>query len=76
MAKEVIFYDGGCANCQQVAAFLSKHGVDYTRKNVKAHPELQAEVSQKGVTTLPCVVIDGKPITGWDEPKLRQALGC
>ncbi len=75
MAKEVIFYDGGCANCQQVAAFFSRHGVDYIRKNVKAHPDLQRELEQKRITSLPCVLVAGQPILGWDEPKLRQALG-
>ena len=75
MAKEVVFYDGGCANCQQVAAFLSKHGVDYVRKNVKAHPELQAELTAKHINTLPTVIVDGQPIPGWDETTLRQILG-
>lgn len=75
MAKEVIFYDGGCANCQQVAAFFSRHGVDYVRKNVKAHPELETELTAKRITTLPSVLVDGQCIAGWDEPTLRQALG-
>lgn len=74
---EVIFYDGGCANCQQVAAFFSRHGIDHVRKNVKAHPELGPELERERerITTLPCVVVNGQRIFGWDEPGLRRALG-
>ena len=72
--KEVTFYDGGCLNCQKVASFLSANGIDYVRKNVKAHPELMGELGAKAVKTLPAIDIDGKIITGWDEQALRKAL--
>jgi glutaredoxin len=75
MAKEVVFYDGGCANCQQAAAFFSRHGVDYVRKNVKAHPEFQQELASKGAQALPSFIVDGKLIAGWDEASLKRAIG-
>lgn len=75
MVKKVIFYDGGCANCQKVAAFFSANGIDFERKNVKAHPELAKELKGKGTQTLPAVFVDGNLVTGWDEAKLRQLLG-
>jgi glutaredoxin len=74
MAHNVVFYDGGCADCQQVAAFFSKHGVEYVRKNLKAHPELRVELERRGVRSLPAVVVDERTITGWNEPALRGAL--
>ncbi len=74
MTKTVIFYDGGCADCQKVAGLLSATGVDYLRYNVKGHPELMAEVKRQGLKTLPAVVSNGQVIEGWDEAKLRTVL--
>ncbi len=74
MTKTVIFYDGGCADCQKVAGLLSATGVDYLRYNVKGHPELMAEVKRQGLKTLPAVIANGQVIEGWDEAKLRTIL--
>lgn len=75
MSKQVVFYDGGCADCQKVAAFFSQHGVDYDRKNIKAHPELAEEAKQKGAQSFPAVFIDGECIEGWKESTLNEKLG-
>ncbi len=74
MAKTVIFYDGGCADCQKVAGLLSASGVDYLRFNVKGHPELIAETKRQGIKTFPTVVAGDHVIEGWNESKLRAAL--
>jgi glutaredoxin len=74
MTKTIIFYDGGCADCQKVAGLLSAEGVDYIRHNVKGHPDLMAEVKRKGLKTLPAVIVDNKIIEGWNESQLHAAL--
>lgn len=74
MAKTVIFYDGGCSDCQKVAGLLSAAGVDYLRHNVKGHPDLMAEVKRQGFKSLPAVVVGNQVIEGWDEAKLKSAL--
>jgi len=74
MAKTVIFYDGGCGDCQKVAGFLSGAGVDYLRHNVKGHPDLMNEVKRQGFKSLPAVVVGSQVIEGWDEGKLKAAL--
>lgn len=74
MTKTVIFYDGGCADCQKVAGVLSATGVDYLRYNVKGHPELMAEAKRQGIKTFPSVVANNLVIEGWDEAKLRKTL--
>lgn len=74
--KSVTFYDGGCADCQKVAAFFSAQGIDYERKNVKAHPELLEELKTKGTQALPAVVVGDQVITGWNEEALKKALGA
>ena len=74
MSKKIIFYDGGCADCQQVATFLSANGIDYDRKNVKAHPELLDELKKKGTQALPVVMVGDKVLTGWNESELKKHL--
>ena len=75
MNSKVIFYDGGCADCQKVSAFFSANGVDYDRKNIKAHPELANEAKKKGAKTFPAVFIGNNLVEGWDENILRSKLG-
>jgi len=74
MDKKVIFYDGGCADCQNVAAYFSRNGVDHERKNIKAHPELANEAKAKGAKTFPAVFVDSQLIEGWNEQKLSSVL--
>lgn len=74
MNKNIIFYDGGCADCQNVAKFFSAHGVDYERKNIKAHPELAETAKKRGAKTFPAVFVNDKLIEGWNEKDLRQSL--
>jgi len=74
MNPEITFYDGGCADCQKVAAFFSANGIDYNRKNVKAHPKLAEEAKGKGAKTLPAVFIGDSIVEGWNENALRSKL--
>jgi len=74
MGQEIIFYDGGCADCQKVSAFFSANGVDYDRKNIKAHPELADEAKKKGAKTFPAVFINSDIVEGWNENTLRDKL--
>ncbi len=75
MSKEITFYDGGCADCQNVAAYFSANGVDYKRVNIKAHPELANEAKEKGATTFPAVFINDDLVEGWNEQGLQNKLG-
>ncbi len=74
MNSQVVFFDGGCADCQKVSAFFSANGVDYERKNIKAHPELANEAKQKGAKSFPAVFINNDLVEGWDEKTLRHKL--
>ncbi|MGE0268634.1 MAG: glutaredoxin family protein [Candidatus Omnitrophota bacterium] len=74
MNKNIVFYDGGCGDCQNVAKFFSANGVDYNRKNIKAHPELADTARKQGAKTFPAVFVDDLLIEGWNEKLLRQAL--
>lgn len=74
MTKQITFYDGGCGDCQKVAAYFSSKGIDYVRKNIQAHPDLAQEAKNKGAKTFPAVFIDGQLIEGWNESALNQKL--
>ncbi len=75
MGNRVTFYDGGCADCQKVAAFFSAHGVDYDRKNLKTNPSAKSEAIAKGAKTFPAVWVGTTLVEGWNEAKLKQNLG-
>ncbi len=74
MLKQVTFFDGGCADCQKVAAYLSAKGIDYERKNIKAHPEMAQEAKNSGAKTFPAVFVNGHLVEGWNEGELNQKL--
>lgn len=74
MGVKTVFYDGGCADCQKVAAFFSANGIDYDRRNIKAHPELANEAKKKGAKTFPAVFIGNDIVEGWNESVLRSKL--
>lgn len=74
MPEKITFYDGGCADCQKVSAFFSANGIDYERKNIKAHPELAEEAKSKGAKTFPAIFVEKDIVEGWDEAELKSKL--
>lgn len=57
-------------------AFFNKHAVSYEEKDVAADAAARREmIEQSGQMGVPVVSIDGEIIIGFDEPRLRKALG-
>ena len=56
--------------------FLKKHGIKSEEINVQEDRAAAIEMIKKsGQNGVPVIDIDGKIIVGFDEPKLREALG-
>ena len=56
--------------------FFGKNNVQYEEKNVAVDVEARNEIIQKsGQMGVPVIDVDGKIIVGFDEPRLREALG-
>jgi hypothetical protein len=58
-----------------VKEFLSRNGREFVVKNVDEDPEAFDEMVALGFMTIPVTIIDDYVVRGYDEKKLRAALG-
>jgi hypothetical protein len=58
-----------------VKEFLSRNGLDFTVKNVDADTDAFNEMVALGLMTIPVTVVDDVVVRGYDEKRLRAALG-
>ena len=76
MAKVKIYTTPTCVYCKMSKEFFKSNNVEYEEKNVAtdvtARDEMIAKSGQMGV---PVIEIDGKIIIGFDQPRLKEALG-
>ena len=66
-----------CPWCQKVKAFLKENKVKFKDINVADDEAAQKEMVEKsGQMGVPVIMIDDKePLVGFDEGKLKKALG-
>jgi glutaredoxin len=58
-----------------VKEFLSRNGREFVVKNVDEDPEAFNELVELGMMTIPVTIIGDSVVRGYDEKKLRVALG-
>jgi len=58
-----------------VKEFLSRNGREFVVKNVDEDPEAFNELVALGLMSIPVTIIDDYVVRGYDERKLRAALG-
>jgi glutaredoxin len=58
-----------------VKEFLSQNGREFTEKNVDEDPDAFNEMVSLGLMTIPVTIVDDIVVFGYDEKKLRAALG-
>jgi glutaredoxin len=58
-----------------VKEFLSRSGRAFRVKDVDEDPEAFNELVALGLMTIPVTIIDDSVVIGYDEKKLRAALG-
>jgi len=61
--------------CQHTKGFLSKNSVGFVDKNIVADPQALKKLQKLNVMTTPGTVVGDTVIVGFDEEKLRKALG-
>jgi glutaredoxin len=61
--------------CQHTKEFLSNNGVTFEDKNIVADPQALEELRKLRVMTTPVTVVGDTVIVGFDEEKLKKALG-
>jgi hypothetical protein len=58
-----------------VKEFLSRNGREFVVKHVDDDPDAFNELVALGIMTIPVTVIDDIVVRGYDEKRLRAALG-
>jgi len=75
---DVVLYtkQHNCAPCEEAKRFLKEHRIVYTEKDVEDSREnLMELVKQYRIMTVPVMVVEGKPVKGFDKDEYARALG-
>ena len=74
----VIYGAEWCGFCHQAKKYFDSKDVPYTYHDVEKEPEAAKELAEKmdgPVQGVPVLDVNGTIITGYDLPKINQALG-
>ncbi|MDX1519223.1 MAG: glutaredoxin domain-containing protein [Gammaproteobacteria bacterium] len=64
-----------CRGCNEIRNYFQEKGLTLEEKNVQENPELQDELVKKaGKLSVPTVVINDKPLSGYDPEALDTTL--
>ena len=76
MPKVTIYTTPSCVYCKLTKEFLQNNNVGYEEKNVATDSAARDLMIQKsGQMGVPVIEVDGKIIIGFDQPRLKEALG-
>ena len=76
MVKEVKVYSTPtCPWCKKVKAFLKENKITFKEVDASSEAGAKEIMEKSGQMGVPVVNIDGKIIVGFDEGKLKGALG-
>jgi glutaredoxin 3 len=68
MARVTVYTTEPCGFCRTAKALLNKRGIPFEEINLAKNQVGRAElVARTGMMTFPQVIIDGKPIGGYQE---------
>ncbi|MBM3303842.1 MAG: NrdH-redoxin [Candidatus Aenigmarchaeota archaeon] len=75
-SRVVVYSTAACPWCHRVKDWLSEHGVKYEEVDVGADSaKAQEMIDKSGQMGVPVIEVNGQIIVGFDEAKLRFALG-
>jgi glutaredoxin-like YruB-family protein len=71
-----IYTTPGCFWCSKLKQFLKENAIEYEEIDVSRDRKAAEEMLRKsGQAGVPVIEIDGRIIVGFDEEKIRKALG-
>lgn len=76
--QSIVLYtkEHNCAPCLEAKRFLQEHNIEYVEKDVENNRDnLMELVKQYRIMTVPVLVVDDKPLKGFDKQEYEQALG-
>jgi len=76
MARVIIYTTNWCPYCNAAKAFLRSKSVEFEEVDVAADPEKRMEMERLSRRrTVPQIFIDGRPIGGYDDARVLDAIG-
>ncbi|MFY9463008.1 MAG: glutaredoxin domain-containing protein [Candidatus Sungiibacteriota bacterium] len=76
VSKVIIYTTPSCVYCKMAKEFFKKNNVSYEEKDVVADLAAREDMLNKsGQMGVPVIEAGGKIIVGFDQSRLREALG-
>ena len=76
MDKVIIYSTPYCVYCKMAKEFFKKNNVAYDEKDVASDLSAQQEmIAKSGQMGVPVIRIGEKIIIGFDQPRIKEALG-
>lgn len=73
--KVKVYTTSTCPWCKKVKEFLKDNKVDYEEVDAAGEAGSKEMVKRSGQMSVPVIDVGGKIIVGFDEAKLKEALG-
>ena len=74
--KVLVFTTPTCSWCQRAKAYLRQQNIRFREIDVSRDAAAARDlVRRTGQTGVPVIEIDGRPIVGFDRPKIDKLLG-
>lgn len=58
----VLYYKPTCPYCQRVTHFIEANGIEMDMRDTLVEAHLEELLAINGVSQVPCLVVDGKPM--------------
>jgi len=70
----IIFTGSSCPWCNRVKQYLKGKGFRFREVNVERDPEGAREMKRRNIMGVPVVLINNRPIVGFDKAKIDKLL--
>ena len=71
----LIFTSPGCSWCGAVKRYLREHRVRFREVDVAKDPDAARDLARRGHRGIPVVLINNRPVVGFDKEKINRLLG-
>ena len=71
----IIFTSSSCPWCNRVKEYLRERRFRFRDVNVERDPEGARELRRRNIMGVPVVLINSRPIVGFDKAKIDKLLG-
>lgn len=73
--KVIVFSTPTCSFCTAAKRYFKERNIKFTDVDVSKNPEAARDMVKKtGQMGVPVILINNKPIVGFDKPKIMQML--